>query len=183
MSLVFVGRVFDRARPERRAGAGVCIHAPGGLGVFIIVILPDMTGVDCSDPSEDGESGMSGMSGISVGGEGVLSISFEAPDASRGSATREGAGPLTIMGGESPSGEPFLGEPLSGDPPLASDSEVSRNGDNSFKLEKKGEGCSGNAPGRGVLLIGVSVGDSSSLPGWAYVKQLFGESIDRIHIP
>ena len=166
VSFVFVGRVFDRARPERRTGAGVCIHAPGGLGVFIIVILPVMTGVDCSDPS-DGKSGRSGISGISMGSEGILSITFEVLKVSRGGVTMERAGSLTMIGGEPASGEPFLGEFLGGDPPLTSDSEASRNGDNSFKPEKRGEGCSGNTPGRGVLLTGVSVGDSSSLPRWA----------------
>ena len=130
MSLVFAGRVFDRARPERRAGAGVCIHAPGGLGVFITVRLLDMTGVDCSDPSEDGKSG---MSGISAGGEGILSITFGVSDAFRGGVVRESAGSLMITGGEPASGESFFGEPLGGDPPLANCSGVSRSGDNSFK--------------------------------------------------
>lgn len=136
--------------------------------MFIIVMLPDVTGVNCSDPSENGKSGRSGISGISVGGEGVLSIIFEALEASRGGVTREGGGPLTMIGGESASDESFLGEPFSGDPPLTSGREASRNGDSSFKPEKRGEGCNGSAPGRGVLLIGVSVGDSSSLPRWAW---------------
>ena len=87
-----------------------------------------------------------------------------------------------MIGGESASGEPFLGEPFGGDPPLASGSEASRNGDSSFKPEKRREGCSGTAPGRGVLLIGVSVGDSSSLPGWAYHQRLFSDAIKRVHI-
>jgi hypothetical protein len=130
--------------------------------VFIIVRLFDMTGVECSDPSEEGMSGMSGMSGISTGGEGVLSSIFEALDPSLGGVTREGAGSLTTIGGESASREPFLGEPLGGDLSPASDN-ASRNGDNSLKLEIRGEGRSGNTPGRGVLLIGVSAGDSSSL--------------------
>jgi hypothetical protein len=133
--------------------------------VLIIVILLDMTGVDCSDPSEDGMSGRSGISGTFVGGEGVLKIIFEVVGASRGGVTRERAGSLTIIGGESANGEGFLGGSLGGDPPPENNSGVSRNGDNSFKPEMKGEGCSGNAPGRGVLLIGVSDGDSSSLPG------------------
>ena len=157
--LVFDGRVFDRARPERRAGAGVCIHAPGGLGVFIIVRLLDMTGVDCSDPSEDDKSGISGMSGMFMGGEGVLRIIFGVLDVSRGGVVRERAGSLIMIGGESASGGPFFGEPLSGDPPLANDSEASCNGDSSFKNETRGEGSRGNGPGRGVLLMG----DSSSL--------------------
>jgi len=133
VSLVFAGRVFDRARPERRAGAGVCTHAPGGLGVFVTVRLLDMTGVDCSDPSEDGKSGRSGMSGISVGGEGILSITFEVLDAFRGGVARESAGSLMITGGEPASGESFFKEPLGGDPPLDNCSGVSRNGDSSFK--------------------------------------------------
>ena len=161
-SLVFVGRVFDLARPER-AGAGVCIHAPGGLGVFVIVKLLDMTGVDCSDPSERGGSGRSGISGMSTGGEGVLSIIFEALDTSRGGVTRERAGSWTMIGGESASGGPFLGEPFGGDLPLANGSEASRSGDSSFKPGTRGEDCSGNDPGRGVILIGVFMGDSSSL--------------------
>ena len=132
--------------------------------MFIIVRLPDMTGVDCSDPSEEGKSGRSGISGISVGGKGVLSTILEALEASRGGVAREGAGSSIMIGGESASGEPLLGEPLGGDPPLISGSEASRNGDSSFKPGKRGEANSGNAPGRGVLLIGVSVGDSSSLP-------------------
>ena len=133
--------------------------------MFAIVMLPDMTGVDCSDPSEDGKSGRSGISGISAGGEGVLSAIFEALEASRGGVTKDRAGSPTTIGGESASGEPLLGGPLGGDPPLANGNKVSRNGDNSFKPGKRGEACSGSAPGRGVLLIGVSVGDSSSLPG------------------
>jgi hypothetical protein len=181
VSLVFAGRVFDRARPERRAGAGVCIHAPGGLGVFIIVKLLDMTGVDCSDPSEDGKSGRSGMSGISVGGEGVLSIIFEVLDASRGGVARERAGSLMMIGGEPASGEPFFGEPLGGDPPLANGNEASRNGDSSFKPETRGEGSKGNGPGRGVLLMGESMGTPRrSLDG----RQLttFSDNIKRGHI-
>lgn len=49
--------------------------------MFVIVILLDITGVDCSDSLEAGKSGRSGISGISVGGEGVLSIIFEALEA------------------------------------------------------------------------------------------------------
>lgn len=131
--------------------------------MFIIVILLDMTGVDCSEPSEDGISGRSGISGMSVGGEGVLRIIFDVLGASRGGVTRERAGSLTMIGGESASGEPVFGELLGGDPPFASGNEASRNGDNSLKPGMRGEGCSGNAPGRGVLLIGVLTGDSSSL--------------------
>lgn len=132
--------------------------------MFIIVKLLDMTGVDCSDPSEDGISGRSGMSGISVDGEGVLSVIFGVLDVSRGGVTRERAGSLTMMiGGESTSGEPFFGEPLGGDPPLTNGSEASCNGDSSFKPETKGEGSKGSGPGRGVLLMGVSMSDSSSL--------------------
>lgn len=162
---MFKGRVFDRARPERRAGAGVCIHAPGGLGVFIIVKLLDMTGVDCSDPSEDGKSGRSGISGISAGGGGVLSIIFGVLEVSRGGVTSERAGSLMMIGGESVTGEPFFGEPLGGDPPLVNGNEASRNGDNSLKPEIRGEGSKGKSPGRGVLLMGESIGDSSSLSG------------------
>ena len=132
--------------------------------MLTVVILLDITGVECSDPSEDGRSGRSGISGMSLGGEGVLSIIFEVLGASRGGVTRERAGSLTMIGGESASGKPLLGEPLGGDPPLDNSRGTSRNGDNSFKPEMRGEGCSGNAPGRGVLLIGVSDGDSSSLP-------------------
>jgi len=162
MSLVFDGRVFDRARPERKVGAGVCIQPPGGLGVFIIVKLLDMTGVDCSDPSEDGKSGRSGMSGMFVGNKGVLSVIFDVLDVSRGGVTSERAGSMMI-GGESATGEPFFGEPLGGDPPLVNGNEASCNGDSSLKPETRGEGSRGNGPGRGVLLMGESVGDSSSL--------------------
>jgi hypothetical protein len=125
--------------------------------VFIIVRLLDMTGVDCSDPSEDGKSG---MSGTSVGGEGALNVIFETLDASRGGVTRERAGSLMMIGGEPASGEPFFGEPLGCDPPLANGSGTSCNGDRSLKPG----GSKGNGPGRGVLLMGVSIGDSSSLP-------------------
>ena len=128
-----------------------------------MVKLLDMTGVDCSDPSEDGKSGRSGISGISMGGEGVFTI-FEVLDASRGGVTRERAGSLMMIGGESVSGEPFFGEPLGGDPPLVSGNEASCNGDSSFQPEIRGEGSKGNGPGRGVLLMGESIGDSSSLP-------------------
>jgi hypothetical protein len=76
--------------------------------VFIIVKLLDITGVDCSDPSEDGKSGMSGMSGISVGSGGVLSIIFEVLGVSRGGVTRERAGSLMMIGGES-AGNPSSG--------------------------------------------------------------------------
>jgi len=155
---VFDGRVFDRARPERRVGAGVCIHAPGGLGVFIIVRLLDMTGVDCSDPSEDGKSGRSGISGISAGSGGVLSIIFGVVVVSRGGVESERAGSLMMIGGESTTGGPF-----GRDPPLVNGNEASRNGDSSLKPEKRGEGSKGKGPGRGVLLIGESIGDSSSL--------------------
>lgn len=164
-SLVFDGRVFDRARPERRAGAGVCIQAPGGLGVFIIVKLLDMTGVDCSDPSEDGRSGRSGISGMSAGSKGVLSVIFEALEGSRGGVKSERAG-STMIGGELATGEPFFGEPLGGDPPLANGNEAPCRGDSSLKPETRGEGSKGNGPGRGVLLMGESVGDSSSLSRW-----------------
>ena len=125
--------------------------------MFVIVKLLDMTGVDCSDPSEDGKSGRSGMSGISAGGEGVLSIIFEALDASRGGVTSERAGSLMIIGGGSTTGEPFFREPLGGDPPLTN-GNASCNGDSSLKLGTRGEGSKGNGPGRGVLM-----GDSSSL--------------------
>lgn len=133
MSVVFAGRVFDRARPERKTGTGVCIHAPGGLGVFVTVKLLDITGVGCSDPSEGSISGRSGMSGISVGGEGTLSITFEVLDSFRGGVVRESAGSLMITGGEPASGESFFGEPLGGDLPLTNGGGVSRNGDSSFK--------------------------------------------------
>ena len=166
-SLVFAGRVFDRARPERRAGAGVCIHAPGGLGVFIGVKLLDMTGVDCSDPSEDGKSGRSGMSGRSVGGGDALTTTFGVMDPLRGGVARERAGWLMMIGGESASGEPFFGEPLGGDPPLGNGNKASCSGDSPFKPETIGEGSRGNGPGRGVLLMGESVQDSSSLSGGA----------------
>jgi len=132
--------------------------------VFIMVKLLDMTGVDCSDPSEDGKSGSSGISGTSLGGEGVLSVIFEMLDASRGGVTRERAGSLMTIGGESASGEPFFGEPLGGDPPLGNGNEAPRSGDSSPKPETRGEGSKGNGPGRGVLLMGESMGDSSSLP-------------------
>lgn len=100
---------------------------------------------------------------MSVGGEGVLSVIFKVLDVSRGGVTRERAGSLMMIGGESASGELFFGEPLGGDPPLANGSETSCNGDNSFKPETRGEGSKGNGPGRGVLLIGESTDDSSSL--------------------
>ena len=161
-SLAFAGRVFDRARPERKAGAGVCVHAPGGLGVFATVKLLDITGVDCSDPSEGDKSG---MSGISLGGEGGLSITFEVVDPLGGGVVRESAGSLMMNGGEPASGELLFGDPLGGDPPLSNGSKTSCNGDRFFRPETRGEGSRGNGPGRGVLLMGVSMGDSSSLSG------------------
>jgi len=98
--------------------------------VFITVRLFGMTGVDSSDPSEDGKSG---ISGIFVGGEGVVSITFEVLAAFRGGVARESAGSLIMIGGEPVSGESSFGESLGGDPPFASDSEVPRNGDSSLK--------------------------------------------------
>lgn len=131
--------------------------------MFIIVRLLDMTGVDCSDPSEDGKSGRSAMSGISLGGEGTLCTAFVL-DVSRGGVTSERAGSLMI-GGESAAGKPLFGEPLGGNPPLGNCKEVSHNGDSSLKPEIGGGGSRGNGPGRGVLLIGEFIGDSSSLSG------------------
>ena len=131
--------------------------------MFIMVKLLDMTGVDCSDPSEDGRSGMSGMSRISVGSGGILSIMFEVLEVSRGGVTSERAGSLMMIGGESATGESRFGKPLGGNPPLVNDNEASRNGDSSLKPETRGEGSKGKGPGRGVLLIGESIGDSSSL--------------------
>lgn len=135
--------------------------------MFVTVKLLDMTGVDCSDPSEVGKSGRSGISGMSMGGEGVLTTTFGVADPFRGGVTRESAGSLMIIGGESTSGEPFFGEPLGGDSPLANGSRASCNGDRPFRPETIGEGSKGNGPGRGVLLIGESVEDSSSLSGRA----------------
>ena len=126
-----------------------------------MVRLLDMTGVDCSDPSEDGKSGRSEMLGISLGGEGTLYTTFVL-GASRGGVTSERAGSLMI-GGKSATGKSFFGEPLGGDPPLSNCNEVSCNGDSSFKPEIGGGGSRGNGPGRGVLLIGEFIGDSSSL--------------------
>jgi len=94
-------------------------------------------------------------------------------DVSRGGVTRERAGSLMMIGGESASGERFFGEPFGGGPPLANGNEVSCNGDSSLKPETRGEGSKGNGPGRGVLLIGESMGDSSSLPGWGYFVNNF----------
>ena len=101
--------------------------------MFIIVKLLDMIGVDCPDPSEGEKSGRSGISGISVGGEGLLSITFGVLGVFRGGVARERAGSLMTIGGDPASGEPFLGEPLGGDPPLASGGEGSCNGDRSFR--------------------------------------------------
>lgn len=83
--------------------AGVCIHAPGGLGVFISVRfpLPDI-GVVLASSSSD-ESGGSGRSGIPLGGEGVWnSILDVLNDDFRGGVARESTGSVgDTLGGES----------------------------------------------------------------------------------
>ena len=83
--------------------AGVCIHAPGGLGVFIKVKFPfPRIGVVFASSSSEDNSGGPGRSGIPFGGEGVWnSILDVLNDAFRGGVARESTGSV---------GENFGGE-------------------------------------------------------------------------
>jgi hypothetical protein len=128
--------------------AGVCIHAPGGLGVFMRVRFPvPRIGVIFASSSSEDNSGGPGRSGMPFGGEGVWnSILDVLNDAFRGGVASESTGSV---------GENFGGE--GGGVEVCDPGEPKAIGGSPGGVEDRGRAT---VRASGVLPIG----ESSSLP-------------------